>query len=153
LLPLEGHRVRLLPRDRTDEQFLGRLSQLPEVARFVGALTLGPKAPQAYVFIILERDTPVGVAALVRCKALGERDWEIVSVLIPPARGRGLAFEACKVLARWAFDSCGLSRIIACVDTENAAGHALARRLGMSELCKRPAYDQTVYVALRGRAV
>lgn len=46
------------------------------------------------------------------------------------AEGRGLATEAASAIYHWAFGSLGLTSARAAVHADNAASHAIARRLG-----------------------
>jgi [ribosomal protein S5]-alanine N-acetyltransferase len=46
------------------------------------------------------------------------------------AEGKGLASEAARAMQAWTFDVAGKSPVIAAVHRDNAASHAIARRLG-----------------------
>lgn len=50
--------------------------------------------------------------------------------LVPPARGRGLASRAARLLVAWGFETMGLERIELAVLPENAPSHRVAERLG-----------------------
>lgn len=56
---------------------------------------------------------------------------EIGYVFHPGAGGRGYATEACSALLALAFDVLGLHRVVARLDSRNAASARLAARLGM----------------------
>jgi RimJ/RimL family protein N-acetyltransferase len=72
-------------------------------------------------------DSYLGEVTLV----IGEdRVGELGCGLIPPARGRGLATEALRLLAGWAFDVLDLGRLQVFVAEENVAALCLAERAG-----------------------
>lgn len=52
------------------------------------------------------------------------------SLWTPDAEGRGLATEAARAMHDWAFGPLGLRTAVAAVHRDNAASHAIARRLG-----------------------
>jgi len=63
-------------------------------------------------------------------------DWqtpaaEIGYFLLPPARGRGHASEAVRLLVRLGFDQLLLNRVHATCDADNAASAAVLRRAGL----------------------
>jgi RimJ/RimL family protein N-acetyltransferase len=73
----------------------------------------------------------LGMVALVQIHLdLGE--GEIGYVVAPPARGRGVAGRAIRLLARWAFDEVGLMRLEAWIDPANAPSVRVAERLGFT---------------------
>jgi [ribosomal protein S5]-alanine N-acetyltransferase len=55
------------------------------------------------------------------------------------AEGRGLATEGASAMRDWAFAAIGLSTAIAAVHRDNAASHAIARRLGGAVIAGRRA--------------
>lgn len=81
-----------------------------------------------------------------------------------PARGRGVATAAVRLVCRWAFDALGLRRISLTAAAPNAASNAVARRAGFqlegrlrqAALVGRPGdpgsarVDANVYGLLRG---
>ena len=58
------------------------------------------------------------------------RQGEIGFTLSPAARGRGLAFEACRLVLALAFGELNFHRVIAAIDPANVAAAALLTRLG-----------------------
>ncbi len=52
------------------------------------------------------------------------------SLWVADAEGKGLATEAARSMADWAFDQLGLAKAIAEIHRDNTASHAIARRLG-----------------------
>jgi RimJ/RimL family protein N-acetyltransferase len=59
------------------------------------------------------------------------RQAEFGFTLARGAQGNGFATEAVSALLSWAFPACDLHRVVAIVDTRNAASVALLERLGM----------------------
>ncbi|WP_330300080.1 GNAT family N-acetyltransferase [Streptomyces sp. NBC_00503] len=53
--------------------------------------------------------------------------------LVPSARGNGYATEALKALTGWALRQPGLTLLTATIDEDNAASHAVVRRVGFTE--------------------
>lgn len=65
-------------------------------------------------------------------------DWktpkaEIGYFLLPPARGRGFATEAVRMLVQFAFEHMGVNRVFACCDGDNASSANVLRRAGLPE--------------------
>lgn len=63
-------------------------------------------------------------------------DWRVPSAefgyfLLPPARGRGLATEALKLVVDYGFRCAGFNRVWGDCDAENAASAAVMRRAGL----------------------
>ena len=52
------------------------------------------------------------------------------SLWTPQAEGKGVATEAARAMFGWTFGALGLQSAIAAVHRDNAASHAMARRLG-----------------------
>jgi RimJ/RimL family protein N-acetyltransferase len=71
----------------------------------------------------------LGMAAFVELdhEAL---EGEIGYIVVPEARGRGLATEAVRLLTRWGFDGLGLERVTLKIDVENPASEKVAERAG-----------------------
>jgi RimJ/RimL family protein N-acetyltransferase len=55
---------------------------------------------------------------------------ELGYIVVPHARGRGVATEMLRQLTRWAFDEAGALRIALVIDVENAASERVAERCG-----------------------
>ena len=71
------------------------------------------------------------------------------------AEGRGLATEAAHAMRAWTFDSLAVPSAIAVIHRDNAASHAIARRLGGQVIeGRRPIWfeDGSVYSLMRGAA-
>lgn len=57
-------------------------------------------------------------------------DREIGWMLLPEARGKGIAFEAAQAARTYAYDTLGWTTAISLIDPKNTASQALATRLG-----------------------
>ena len=55
---------------------------------------------------------------------------ELAYLVVPEARGRGLAWRAVALLGDWAIGKLGLTRLQLRIAPENEASHAVARRAG-----------------------
>jgi RimJ/RimL family protein N-acetyltransferase len=62
----------------------------------------------------------------------GWAGFEVGWGLAKEFRGKGYALEAARAAIDWSFATFDLDRIIHCIDRENAASQAVARRLGAS---------------------
>jgi len=82
-------------------------------------------------FSIRDEDTNgfIGFAAIVRLD-LDDAQGEIGYVVMPRARGRGVAAAAVELLTRWGFEELGLQRLELHIDTANSASESVARRAG-----------------------
>ena len=80
-------------------------------------------------FAVADRDALVGFAAFVRL-SLDEQQGEIGYVVVPAARGRGLAARAVSLLTGWGFGGLGLQRIELRIDPRNTASERVAERAG-----------------------
>jgi RimJ/RimL family protein N-acetyltransferase len=81
-------------------------------------------------FAICGRDGAfLGFAALVDLD-LEHHEGEIGYMIVPAARGRGLAPRAVALLTRWGFDELGLIRLELRIDVQNPASECVAQRAG-----------------------
>jgi RimJ/RimL family protein N-acetyltransferase len=71
----------------------------------------------------------LGFAAVVDLD-LEHREGELGYMVVPTARGRGIASRAVALLTRWAFDELDLVRLELRIDVENPASESVARRAG-----------------------
>ena len=74
-------------------------------------------------------DEFLGFAALVDLD-LEHREGEIGYMVVPAARGRGIAPRAVELLTRWGFDELELIRLELRIDVENPASERVAQRTG-----------------------
>jgi RimJ/RimL family protein N-acetyltransferase len=81
-------------------------------------------------FTIRTRDGGfLGSAAIVDLD-LQHREGEIGYMVVPAARGHGVAPRAVELLTRWGFDELGLLRLELRIDVENPASERVAERTG-----------------------
>lgn len=77
-------------------------------------------------------------------------ETEVGWVLMPEARGRGVATEAGRACAEWGFRDFDLPYVTAMIAPDNDASTAVARRLGMTPLREDVHHDVAIVVyALR----
>jgi RimJ/RimL family protein N-acetyltransferase len=74
-------------------------------------------------------DAFLGFAAIVEVD-LDRREGEIGYMVVPTARGRGIAPRAVELLTRWGFDELGLIRLELRIDVQNPASERVAERSG-----------------------
>jgi len=143
--------VNLRPLNQSDDELLSSLEQQDDVWEFVGTLPLPDEEHPHHLFAIIEGQASVGVAGLVRSKALDGSDFELLCALRSEAQGRGFAKQACQLVMAWAFDTAKLERIIASIGDGNDGARAIATKLGMTEVGGGPP-GTTVYVKDRGKS-
>ena len=85
-------------------------------------------------FVIAEKDSQkyLGQCDLMMIDSVA-RKAEIAIVLLPEARGKGIAAEALKLLLRYAFDVLNLNRVFLKCAAKNEAALRLYRRNGFRE--------------------
>jgi RimJ/RimL family protein N-acetyltransferase len=71
---------------------------------------------------------------------------EVGWVLMPAARGRGVATEAGRACIEWGFRDFALPHVTAMIAPDNEASTAVARRLGMTPLREDVLYGEPVVV-------
>lgn len=141
--------ARLILRPPQHEDFDGfaAMAQEEETMRFIGGVAprdaawrgmaslAGSWALLGYgMFSVLRRDTGEWVGRLGPWRPGGKQgNWpgdEVGWGLRASAMGQGYALEGATAAIEWAFDSLGWDHVIHCIDKNNAASIALARRLG-----------------------
>lgn len=95
------------------------------------------EAPHHREFVILKDDEHIGGITLyfLDDRTEGELGW----ILSKAFWGNGYVTEAAKAILDYAKNHCGMRRMIACCDSENAASRRVMEKLGMtlSETGKR----------------
>lgn len=137
--------VELRPLGDADQELLTSLEQQDDVWEFVGALLVPLTEQTHHLFVVTEDRASIGVAGLVRSPALDGNDFELLCAMRSEVQHRGLAKQACQLVLAWAFDVARFARVIACIDDGNEGARAIAKAIGMNELCAGPP-GRTVYV-------
>jgi RimJ/RimL family protein N-acetyltransferase len=84
----------------------------------------------AGMFVVEEKQTGKFVGRVGPWFPPGWPGFEVGWGIAPEFRGRGFAVEAARASIDWAFATFELDRIIHCIDRDNTASQAVARRLG-----------------------
>jgi RimJ/RimL family protein N-acetyltransferase len=84
----------------------------------------------AGMFVVEEKQTGKFVGRVGPWFPPGWPGFEVGWGIAPGFRGRGFAVEAARASIDWAFATFELDRIIHCIDRDNTASQAVARRLG-----------------------
>jgi RimJ/RimL family protein N-acetyltransferase len=79
--------------------------------------------------IVSFEDEFLGMAAIVELDLDG-RQGEIGYLVVPTARGRGVAGRALRLVTDWALGDLGLERVELRIDVENEPSHRVAERVG-----------------------
>lgn len=139
-------RLTLRPLSETDADALHRISNEPPVRRYLWDDEPVPAATVRDLIARSERmfseegiglfgvrlrgdDTLLGFCGFVRLEGMDEP--ELGYELTTGMWGRGLATEAARECARYAFEGAGLRRVIAGADPPNAASARVLEKLGM----------------------
>ena len=72
------------------------------------------------------------------------RQWQVAELaylVLPSARGRGLATKAVRLMGTWAFDRLGVQRLQLMVAVENKSSHRVAEKNGIGGGVLRSAYE------------
>jgi RimJ/RimL family protein N-acetyltransferase len=134
--------------DASHDELLRSLEEQEDVWEFIGTLPFPPEGSGHHLFAVTAGQVAVGIAGLVRSRALDGKDFELLCAIRAEAQERGFAHQACKLALAWAFDTAKLERVIACIDDDNAAARSIAVKLGMKALGPIPP-NRTVYVKYR----
>jgi RimJ/RimL family protein N-acetyltransferase len=81
-------------------------------------------------FAALDGDGRFVGLALVPTIDRDEGEVELGYIVVPEARGRGVATEMLRQLTQWAFDAAGAQRIVLIIDVDNPASERVAARCG-----------------------
>jgi RimJ/RimL family protein N-acetyltransferase len=103
------------------------------LARVADGLAAGTRAS----FAVTDADDgrmlgTAGIMAIDRALSCGEIGY----MLAAPARGRGAAARAVRLLVDWAFGPLGLERVELHIDRHNAASLAVAGRTGFTQVAE-----------------
>ena len=82
------------------------------------------------MFVVEERQTGRFVGRVGPWAPPGWPGFEVGWGIASDFRGKGYAVEAARATIDWSFESFEIDRIIHCIDRENTASQAVARRLG-----------------------
>lgn len=144
-------RLRLEPIDDHHFEGLQAMNRLPEVMRFISGEPETPEQTRAKIALIKERWAEYGFSwwAFIE-RAGGDERGKLVGAgciqylgrdpanpleigwrLLPDRWGQGLASEAARAMAGWAFDTLGALELCAVCMSENEDSAKLMRRLGM----------------------
>jgi RimJ/RimL family protein N-acetyltransferase len=82
------------------------------------------------MFVVEERQTARYVGRVGPWKPPGWPGFEIGWGIANDFRGKGYAVEAARAAIDWSFATFEIDRIVHCIDRENVASQAVARRLG-----------------------
>jgi RimJ/RimL family protein N-acetyltransferase len=82
------------------------------------------------MFVVEEKQTGRFVGRVGPWKPPGWPGFEVGWGIASDFRGKGYAVEAARAAIDWAFATFVLDQVIHCIDRENAASQAVARRLG-----------------------
>jgi len=85
------------------------------------------------MFVVEERSTGSFVGRVGPWLPPGWPGFEIGWGIAKEFRGKGYAVEAARASIDWSFATFEIDRVIHCIDSENAASQAVARRLGASK--------------------
>ncbi|WP_323118061.1 GNAT family N-acetyltransferase [Burkholderia alba] len=147
----ETGRLRLRPRVLADLEACLEMDRDPEVTRHIAGPWRDPVEHRRFVEHRITRTYPAGLGywsifekadpqrfigwmLLIPDHAGGAGEVEIGWRLIRSAWGRGIASEAASRIARHAFDTVRLPRIIADIAAENEGSLKVARKLGMDRV-------------------
>lgn len=140
--------IELRPLDASHYDLLSSLQEQEDVWEFIGSLPLPQEDDPHHLFAVMDDHVGVGVAGLVRTRALDGKDFELLCAMRADAQSRGLATQACKLVLAWAFETAQLDRVISCIDDANEAARSIAVTLGMQPLRAIPG-GRTAYVKYR----
>ena len=175
---LHTKRLRLEPFDESHLDGLSAMNSLPEVMRFVGGKTETREQTLsvitrvkrcwtewgtswwAFIETNSERVAGAGCIQYLRRDAVPPEDLasltgnplEIGWRLHPDFWRQGLATEAARSMAAFAFDSFPIQELVAVRDSENAESGRVMDRLGMRQRGLEPWYGTTVVVHVISRA-
>jgi len=140
---LETARLILRPTAEEDLDGWAELMADPVASRFIGGPQERPAAWRGMasmagswaikgfaMFSVIEKASGRWVGRLGPWVPEGWPGTEVGWGLLTSAQGKGYAVEGATAAINWAFDHLGWTDVIHCIDPENTASQAVARRLG-----------------------
>ncbi len=116
--------------DEEAARFIGGVQPAPVAWRFMAAMA-GSWALHGFgMFSVLDRATGRWLGRVGPWRPMGWPGTEVGWGLAREHWGEGYAGEAAAAAMDWAFDHLGWAEVIHCIDPDNHASAALARRLG-----------------------
>ena len=105
------------------------------------------------LFVVEEKQTGRFVGRVGPWLPRGWPGFEVGWGIASGFRGKGYAVEAARAAIDWSFASFELDQIIHCIDCENTASQAVARKLGAEKQRKIDLFghDADVWVTTRGK--
>jgi RimJ/RimL family protein N-acetyltransferase len=85
------------------------------------------------MFVVEERQTGRFVGRVGPWMPLGWPGFEVGWGIASDFRGKGYAVESARAAIDWSFGTFEIDRIVHCIDRENTASQAVARRLGAAK--------------------
>jgi RimJ/RimL family protein N-acetyltransferase len=144
---LQTERLILRPPEQGDLDAWAELFGNPESARFIGGARTRPESWRTLAlvtgmwplrgfgtFAVVEKATGACVGSAGPWQPEGWPGTEVGWSLVRSRWGRGYATEAASACLDWVFDELGWTEVIHCIDPQNAASAAVARRLGSQVL-------------------
>lgn len=146
-LQLETPRLLLRPPRNEDLDPLAEMMLDAESARFIGGVmprSLSWRALMTLVgawhangysmFSVIEKSSGRWVGRLGPWMPDGWPGTEVGWSIVRDCWGKGYATEGAEAATNWAFDHLGWTNVIHCIDPENVASQAVARKLGSRNL-------------------
>ncbi|WP_053005784.1 GNAT family N-acetyltransferase [Kiloniella spongiae] len=150
-LPLETSRLRIRQYQGTDLEPTRRMSQDPELRKWLLSGVYSDKEHEEYVkvsstsdtkdFVVEEKATGLVMGEMTFHRWEVQRTWEMGWLILPEFQGKGYASEAAKSLLKVGFEQMELHRIVAMAHPENSASWRLMEKIGMR---KEGAYLQSI---------
>jgi ribosomal-protein-alanine N-acetyltransferase len=148
MLILETDRLRLRRLIPADLESLFALYSDSEVRRYFPEETLSheetkeelewflnghPSHPELGLWATLHKPSGhfIGRCGLLPWTIEGQHEVEVAYMLAKDYWGQGLATEAARGIAQYAFERLGLTRLICLIDADNQASRRVAERIGM----------------------
>lgn len=144
---LETARLILRPPAREDFDAFAAMMADEETARFIGGVMPRSVAWRSWaglagswvllgfgMFSVLEKESGAWIGRAGPWMPEGWPGTEVGWGLLRSAWGKGYATEAATAAIDWAFDTLGWTEMIHCIDPENTASIAMAKRLGSTRL-------------------